>query len=422
MRGAGEARLNSIDRRTVLAAGLLTAAGLSCDPARAWESGHTVQGVNGEALRRLAERAKNTKSDAVLVYHNGSKVFEYYSGAPEPVFLMSCVKSITALAVGQAIAEGKIKSIDQPVFDFFPEMKQGRKQAMTIRHLLAMTSGIQNTGSGMEVYPAPDVVKLALAAELTTAPGAAFDYNNKSVNLLSGIIHMATKQPLDDYVRDNFFEPMEIRSWNWYRDDEGNASAMADLALYPEDFAKFGRLILQRGLWGGKQLIPAGWLDQIGQQSQPYEPLYGLLWWRLASDTVGTISKERIEELRKAGLGADFVRALQKLEGRTFHSQSEWHAALASALPDWETQAPRYPGIIDFYASDAPRWSYSTFDGFEAEGSLGQYLTILPKRQLVAVRMIKPFDGFVYNKNRFEDFSDVVRALAPEWQPIKQPA
>jgi CubicO group peptidase (beta-lactamase class C family) len=99
-------------------------------------------------------------------------------------------------------------------------------------------------------------VKLALAAELYTPPGAAFTYNNKSVNLLSGIIHIATGQPLDDYVRDHFFKPMGIKSWQWTRDDAGNPYAMADLALYPEDFAKFGTLMLQKGQWNGKQLVP----------------------------------------------------------------------------------------------------------------------------------------------------------------------
>ena len=75
-----------------------------------------------------------------------------------------------------------------------------------------MTSGIQNTGSSDEIYPRPDWVRLALAAELTTAPGASFDYNNKAVNLLSGIIHVATTEPLDDYVSEQFFLPMDIKS------------------------------------------------------------------------------------------------------------------------------------------------------------------------------------------------------------------
>jgi CubicO group peptidase (beta-lactamase class C family) len=369
--------------------------------------------LDSGALGKLSQRSKETKSDAVLLFHQGQKVFEYYSGKPEPIFLMSCTKSIASLAIGRAIADGKIKGIDQPVSDFYPEMKQGRKAAMTIRHLLSMTSGIQNTGTGMEVYAAPDMVRLAVAAELTTAPGAAFDYNNKSVNLLSGIIHVATKQPLDDYVRDKFFQPMDIESWNWGRDDEGNASAMADLALYPEDFAKFGLLVQQGGVWKGKPLVPADWIKQSEAQSQPYEPLYGLLWWRVPALSAGELTEKRVADLAKAGLKPNFVEALRRLKERVFRSEFDWHHALQSVLPSWETEAPKNVGVIDYYASDVPIWRYGGFDGIQAEGSFGQYLVILPERGLVGVRMVNEFDGFTFNQNRFEDFADVIRTVVP---------
>ncbi len=370
--------------------------------------------IDSGALQKLGQRSKETKSDAVLVFHHGQKVFEYYSGKPEPILLMSCVKSIASLAIGREIADGKIKGIDQPVSDFYPEMKQGRKAAMTIRHLLSMTSGIQNTGTGMEVYAAPDIVRLGIAAELTTAPGAAFDYNNKSVNLLSGIIHVATKQPLDDYVRDQFFQPMDIESWNWGRDDDGNASAMADLALYPEDFAKFGLLMQQDGLWKGKPLVPASWVTLCGMQSQPYEPRYGLLWWRLPASSRAVLTAKRIADLAKAGLKTEFVDALRHLEGKTFTSESEWHHALQTILPGWEAEAPKNAGIIDYYASDVPVWRYAGFDGAQAEGSFGKYLVIFPDRALVAVRMINGFDDFKFNQNRFEDFADLIRTIIPK--------
>ena len=371
-----------------------------------------VPALDAEALQKLGRRSKETKSDAVLIFHRGQKVFEYYSAKPKPIFLMSCVKSIASLAIGRAIADGKIKGVDQPVSDFYPEMKQGRKAAMTIRHLLSMTSGIQNIGTGMEVYAAPDMVRLAIAAELTTAPGAAFNYNNKSVNLLSGVIHVATKQPLDDYVRDQFFQPMDIESWNWGRDEDGNASAMADLALYPEDFAKFGLLMQQDGMWKGKPLVPTSWIKQCGVQSQAYEPLYGLLWWRTPKSSTGVLTAERIADLANAGLKPNFVAALRRLEGKRFASQSEWHQTLQAVLPGWEAEAPRNAAVIDYYASNVPKWRYDGFDGIQAEGSLGQYLVVFPERGLVGVRMINSFDGFTYNQNRFEDFTDLARMVA----------
>ncbi len=233
------------------------------------------------------------------------------------------------------------------------------------------------------------------------------------MNLLSGIIHVATKQPLDDYVRDRFFAPMEIASWDWMRDDIGNASAMADLALYPVDFAKFGLLAVQRGQWNGKQLVPAAWIEAMGAQSQPFEPRYGLLWWRFAARSIGTLTPERVLQLQAAGLGAEFTAAFQKLAGRRFSSQSDWHRALASVFPDWEKTRLNEHAVIDHYATDAPEWRYADFDGLGAIGSLGQYLAVFPSRQLVAVRMIKNFQGYSYLANRFEDFLDAVRAFSP---------
>ena len=317
------------------------------------------------------------------------KIFDYYAGKPEPIFLMSCTKSITALAVGEAIAEGKIKSIDEPVYDFYPEWKQGKKRLITIRQLLTMTSGLQNTGRGDEVYDAPDSVKLALAAELYTPPGAAFTYNNKSVNLLSGIIHVATGQPLDDYVRDHFFTPMGIKSWQWTRDDAGNPYAMAELVLYPEDFAKFGTLVLQKGQWNGKQLVPTVWIEQIGLQSQPYEPDYGLLWWRAPTSAIGVVTPKRVAEIAAGGASPAFVKQLATLENKPMHSMTEWHQRLAAVTPDWE-KATYLPEVIGSHATDIPTWTYAGFDGVAAEGYLGQYLVVFPKLGLVGVRMIKP--------------------------------
>ena len=412
--------MSVIERRELFRAGALLAIGATVGRQRAALASEPEKstkaasfGLDTAALQFLGERSKQTKSDAALLYHRGEKVFEYYSGKPEPIPLMSCTKSICSLAVGRALAEGKIKNIDQPVYDFFPEMNQGRKAAMTIRHLLSMTSGIQNTGSGSEVYPAPDWVRLALTAELTTAPGERFNYNNKAVNLLSGIIHIATKERLDDYVAEQFFIPMGIKSWSWWRDDDSNASAMADLALFPEDFAKFGLLMLQNGQWQGKQLVSSDWVKLSGAQSQPYEALYGLLWWRTPKSSRGVLTEKRITGLAKAGLKPDFVAAMRQLAGRTFQNQTEWHQALQSVYPSWEADAPKYPGVIDFYASDVPTWTYTQFDGMQAEGSGGQYLVIFPREELVAVRMINSFDGFTYNQNRFGDFADVVRRAVP---------
>lgn len=367
--------------------------------------------VNRAALVALTARAKETGSDSVIVYHNGEELLDYHSSKPaEPIYLMSATKSVVALVIGVAIAEGKIKSIDEPVYDFFPELKQGRKKLLTIRQVLSMTTGLQHIGLGAEIYATPDSVKMALAAELQTTPGAAFSYNNKSVNLLAGIVRIATGEPLDTYADEKLFDPMGFGMWRWEHDNSGTPNAFADLALLPKDFAKIGLLVIHRGQWQGKQLVPESWIDQLGLQSQPYEPLYGLLWWRLSDHATGIVSRKHLDDLLAGGVDPKLIARLRPLVGMPVHSLSEWHRLLSAAVPDWEARTT-IPGLIGPYGDDIPTWRYDSFDGLAAEGSYGQYLVVFPKLGLVAVRQIEPFDDFKFMQNRFEDFPDMVRRL-----------
>jgi CubicO group peptidase (beta-lactamase class C family) len=169
----------------------------------------TLPPATNSALQQLLERGRQTSSDAVLVWKDGREIGHYYRGdhAPRPIELMSVTKSVVALGIGQLLDQGKIQSLQQPVADFYPEWRQGRKRAITVRMLMDHTSGLQNVPrADVEIHPAPDAIQLALAAELSSAPGAAASYNNKAVNLLAGIIEKASGQPMDVFFRDGLFK------------------------------------------------------------------------------------------------------------------------------------------------------------------------------------------------------------------------
>jgi CubicO group peptidase (beta-lactamase class C family) len=332
---------------------------------------------------------------------------------------MSCTKSIVALVVGQAIAEGKIKGLDQAVADYYPEWRQGHKRSITIRQLLNHTSGIQQEGVA-DIYGAPDSVQLALAAELTSEPGNQFSYNNKAVNLLSGIIQRATGQPLDVYADSHLFKPMGIVNWKWLKDDAGTPRAMADLMMLGEDFAKFGQLVLDNGAWEGRPLVPATWIEELTRRSQPYEPSYGLLWWRLFDHVEATLDESKLVALGKDGCSVRFVEQLRVLKGKTYRSLAEWRWALAAALgPSWEELIRGELGL--FGDLKIPSWSYGQPDGVCARGSLGQYLVVLPPFRVVAVRQLRPFKEYDATRDRFDDFPDRIRELASTlaWTPKK---
>lgn len=168
-----------------------------------------ISAVDSAKLAKLIERGRQTNSDAVIVIQNGSILAEeYYGKAKGAVYIASAGKSLTALAIGKLLDEGKIKSLDQPVSDFYPEWLQGNKKSITIRMLLNHTSGIQNVANAsVEIErknPPVNAVKLALAAELADLPGTNFNYNNKAVALLGGVIEKASGKRMDAYFEEAF--------------------------------------------------------------------------------------------------------------------------------------------------------------------------------------------------------------------------
>src|SRR5262245_18810332 len=189
-------------------------------------AGQPQSSVNKQALEKLLKRAAETHSDAVMIFKDSQLVGEYFAKERGKIELMSCTKSIVNIAIGRLIDAGKIKSLDQPVYEFYPEWKQGRKKLITIRHLLNHTSGLQNVpNTSVEIYPSSDFVKLALAAEVSDTPGSKFSYNNKAVNLLAGIVQVASGKRMDIYFRDEIFQPMDITDFAWTLDESGNPHA-----------------------------------------------------------------------------------------------------------------------------------------------------------------------------------------------------
>jgi CubicO group peptidase (beta-lactamase class C family) len=249
--------------------------------------------IDRKRLDTLVAEARRANSDALVVLKNGKLVGEWYFEKERgPIQTMSATKSIVSMAIGQLIDSGAIESLDQPVADYYPEWRQGRKREITIRHLLNHTSGLQNVpNAGEEIYPAPDAIQLALAAELSHDPGTHLSYNNKAVNLLGGVVERASGKPLDIFVRDALLAPLCIdQGTSWYKDEAGVPHAMAGLELDAVGLATLGQLMLDRGLWKGERLLSDEWIELSTQPSQEYAPNSGLLWWLHADSTApGTL-------------------------------------------------------------------------------------------------------------------------------------
>lgn len=366
------------------------------------------------ALAFIEAGAVESNSDAVLVMRGDEILLERYGDdGAQLLETMSVTKSIVALAVGALLMDGKIDSLDQPVHAFYPEWKQGRKAAITLRMLMDHSSGLQNVGNtSVEIYPAPDVVKLALAAELSHDPGTHVAYNNKAVNLLAGIIERAAGEPMDGYIQRRLLDPLGIRYGDWYRDPAGNPHAMAGLALDARGAARIGQLVLGRGSLDGKTLIAADFIvEMLGPSRLSTE--FGLLWMRRVAWVRFHADEASFALLERAGADADLIAALRPLDGRDFGSPEELYAALAEALGDnwserWRQQLIEPHGIgpwRPFHAREGP------IEAFEARGFLGQYIIVIPKANLVAVRQIRSREEHV-PADSYGDFGARVQALA----------
>ena len=416
--------------RCAAAVGMLVgiaAAAMAQDPASTPEDARSTanaltHGIDAEPLKKLLERARASASDAVVLVRDDAPLSTWRFGKEEgPIEAMSATKSVVALAIGRLLADGRLESLDVPVHRFFPEWNQGRKAAITVRHLLTQRSGLQCDRVTTEIYRSPDFVQLAFAAELAEEPGKQFRYNNKAVNLLAGIVQRVSGTRMDELLGEELFEPMGITDWDWSLDAAGNPHGMSGLQIRPEDLAKIGQLMLDGGVFEKTRLLPESYvreavtdqvrpanLDDVEKISELYGPRYGLLWWP-QDEPEFAITDRLLSQWRQLGVPEAFVTKMATLKDVRGPELRPRAVELAGGEDAWNQTT---------WMAGRPDFDIVAFRnvGFSAEGYLGQYLVVVPARRLVAVRMRRAPDGpFDERKiDSLRDFKELVAALARE--------
>lgn len=243
-------------------------------------AGPAMEHVDRDALARLVEEAAASGTTAMVLTLDGMLVGEWYvDGRARQVEAMSVTKAVLNLAVGRLLHLGRLESVDTPVAAFYREWATGDRQAISVRHLLAHTSGLESPMPTHPIYASDDFVRFALDSPLTHEPGAKFVYNNNATNLLSGLIGRAAGQPLDEFLREDLFALMGISDFGWMRDRAGNPHGMAGLQINALDLAKLGQLVLDRGQWAGQRLIAEDWFEESLRPGSRFDDSAGLLWW-----------------------------------------------------------------------------------------------------------------------------------------------
>ena len=234
----------------------------------------------------------------ILIARHGKLVAEeYFHGYSRDALhdTRSAAKSVTALIVGGAIQAGAPVKLAAPVYEImnggvFPENLDPRKRAMTLEHLLTMSSGYfcddtdpdapGNEDRMQDQTEEPDYYRYTLRVPMASTPGEKAVYCSCNPNLALGIVGRATAEsPLDTFDR-LLGGPMKITRYGWPLDPAGHPYGGGGAQFLLRDFAKFGQLMLDRGVWRGRRVVGKDFVDRASAPLYHLRNLtYGYLWW-----------------------------------------------------------------------------------------------------------------------------------------------
>lgn len=229
---------------------------------------------------------------AYVIIKNDSIWFEnYYDGfgKDSKSNSFSMAKSYVSGLMQKAIEQGHIKSLDQPVGDFFPEFSDGKAAKMTVGDLSSMSSGT----NWDEAYYSPlsittrayfddDLEKVILGLKVVDNPGQTYKYASGDTQLLAMVIEKATGKKMYDYLSESFWKPLgSENSTLWQVDSEEHdlVKAYCCIASNAKDFARYGKLFKDHGKWNGKQILDSTFVAKSIMPRFAASPEYGYGWW-----------------------------------------------------------------------------------------------------------------------------------------------
>lgn len=257
------------------------------------------QGENLNINFDLARYMKDQRTSALVIVQDGKLRGEYYGldfTKDGKWTSFSVAKSLTSTLVGAALKDGAIKSLDDKVTAYIPDLKGSAYEDVTVRQLLTMTSGVrwnedyQDPKSDVALFnehkPTPGMD--ATVSYMRTLPreapaGSKWVYKTGETNLIGVLVSSATKKPLAQYLSEKVWKPYGMeRDATWLLGSTGHEISGCCFQAATQDMARFGMFILDGGRVGGKPVLPEGWLAQAAvKQADIGTPGrgYGFQWW-----------------------------------------------------------------------------------------------------------------------------------------------
>ncbi len=241
------------------------------------------------------EYLEKNKTVAFLIIKEDSLIYEkYFKGydAESIVPSFSMAKSVISILIGCAIKDGFIQSVDEKMVKYIPELAGKGMEEVTIEHLLQQTSGIAFNesyvnpfGDAAAFYYGTNLRKSISKMKPAYPPGQKFSYTSGNSQLLGLVLERALNgKTITAYLQETLWTPLEMEydaSWSIDRKKEGLEKTFCCLNARARDYAKIGRLYLNKGNWNGEQIVPEEWVARSTKidTSNGSRSSYQYQWW-----------------------------------------------------------------------------------------------------------------------------------------------
>lgn len=248
------------------------------------------EAIAADAIEQVFDYAADNNSSAILIWHDGNLIAERYfdtNDVTTPLVSKSLSKPLSAVAIGRAIALGKIESLDQKISAFIPEWKDTPKATITIRQMLAMRSGLLEQSFSMDQdSPFPRAYLDPYHGQyiideypLTEPPGTKYSYNNATADLVAIVIERATGRQYEEFIGTEILQAINAPGGSiWLNREGGLAHSGCCMLLPAQSWLKLAILLSHDGRVNNMALLPAGFVDEMRRGSL-HNPHYGLGVW-----------------------------------------------------------------------------------------------------------------------------------------------
>lgn len=283
-------------------------------------------GYSNESVNTLLDTIflGDQATQAAMILKSGYVIGERYAedhGAEDLVTSWSVAKSFYSMAMGIAVEEGWITSLDSSASEWLTEWQGTEKERITIRQILGMRSGLlpagaNNSVGGEEIFFSEDQTAFALARPVEYEPGSAFHYVNSTAQLMEPLLERSTGVEANAYLYEKLLRPIGIDRTmiGLWSDPQGNSLTYCCIDMRIEDFSRFGLLVLSGGLWRGERILPTSYVtNALSPWLEDSSSYYGWKWWILNDAFFNYGSTSNTNELLETLTGVSRMTAFAAL-------------------------------------------------------------------------------------------------------------